>query len=290
MLFRATAPRPAAAPNLRRLIAGHFRAYLLALGLCTAAAPALAQDFDLLLHPGGDIGGAVTAGFDFGAVHLSAGHNEFIGILNPRYGDSDAEEANVLLRSSRFAGAAAFEIGDGLSLPSDFEVSFDVWSSGQRDVSLNARNGVLLPGVALGHSLTLATALGTGGEEEVRGNGSFSLAAEVFGGSQTAAIDYDALPLSRVAAFHFTSDWGLEDGSAVTLNFSHRVEDGFSEARFGLRQNVGIFDMTADFAADNVGAFAIGLNFALPLGETEAPAVWSLGDLLAGLRQSGDGR
>jgi len=244
------------------------------------AAPAevCAQGFDILLHRGDEPGSEVAATLDLGPVAFSLTHRESLGFLNP----APQDEADSLQRRSRLVGSARFEFDGGFSLPADFDLSLGEWSSGRYDLNLTARNGLRLPGVALEHRLALSSGFASGDSEALQGSGRLGLAFDRFGGRQEAVVEYDAVQFGQVTAVHLNTDWRLDGGPAVTMNLSHHLAEGLSEARFGLSQEAGIFDMTADFAADSTGIYGIGVKFVLRFGAPTEAATWSLANLLAG--------
>lgn len=244
-----------------------------------AATETRAQAFDIRLEPGDAPVGEVVAAVNLGPVALALHHSEFLAFLNP----AQQDEPDSLQRLSRLEAGGSFDIGGGVALPAGFDVSLGAWSSGRYDLELGAHGGFRLSGVAFDHSLTFATGLGAGDSQMVQGNGQMALIFDRFGGAQEAVLEYEALPLARATALHLNSDWQLNGGSTVTLGLSHRVAEGLSEARFGLGQEVGIFDMTADFGADSTGTYGIGISFALRFGAPSKDAPWSLATLLAGV-------
>lgn len=259
------------------------RAALLALAGPLFSGMCLADDFDLALR--GDTApiGEISARTDLGAVALALRHSEYLGYLNRNYRDDGGEE-NPLTRSTVVDGGGILGLDSGSGLPYGLALALDEWDSGERELRITGRGGLDFGDLRLDHSFTLATHYAVDGSETRHGAGRFSLGGDVLGGRQEGVIEYDAMPTAQVTRLGFQSDWYFADGGALVAGLNHRPLDRISEARFGLRQPVGAFDMTSDFVADSTGAFSLGISFSLALGDDAEGDTWRLSSMLSALR------
>jgi hypothetical protein len=259
------------------------RATLPALTACLWCDVSLADQFDLALHGDTAPVGEISARTELGAVALALRHSEYLGYLNRNYREDGGEE-NPLVRSTLVDSSGILGLDSGAGLPYGIAFALDEWESGERELRVTGRGGLEIGDLRLDHSLTLATRYAVDGSETRHGSGRFSLGGDVFGGRQEGVIEYDAMPAARVTRLGFQSDWQFEDGGALVAGLDHRPLERISEARFGLRQQIGAFDMTSDFAADSTGAYSLGISFSLALNGGAAGEAWRLSSQLSALR------
>mgnify|MGYP000061894471 FL=1 len=254
----------------------------LALGAPGSSPFAAAEDFDVALHGGATPVGEVSAGGALGGVSLAARHSEYLGYLNRGYRE-DGEE-NPLLRRTELAGRTTLEVTSGMAMPLGVKLALEERAAGERDLRISGRSGLRLGAFRIDHGVTVTTSFAADGSQTRLAQGRLVLGMDFFGGVQQGIVEYDALPIGQVTLVGLNSDWVWDGGGAVVAGLSHRPLDRLSEARFGLRHRVGSFDMTSSFAADNQGAFSLGISFALDLGEAAEPATWRLSSMLDALQ------
>lgn len=246
--------------------------------------PGLADDVDLVLHTKAAPVGELVAHAEVGGLALAASHSEYLGYLNRAYRENEVD--NPLIRRTQLTGETLVNLDDGVAAPLGLAVTLDQWDAGNRNLRLRGRTGLALSGLRLDHSLTMTTSFAADGGEARQGHGRLRLRTELFGGVQEGVVGYDVLPETQVTSLGIRSDWRFEDGGAVVAGLTHDPLESLSEARFGLRQKVGPFDMVSDFAADSRGTYRLGVSFSLDLDAPEEtlPSSWHLSSLLAALR------
>ena len=249
--------------------------------------PAIGADFDLALHVSDQPYGEAAIATELGGVALSVRHVEYFDDLSHTQDENAESEADPLLRSSRVEGRRRFALGDSagagfdVSMPLGFSMVLDERQSGYQELRVTAESGVDLPGLHLAHSFTVTDSFATDGSEARHSVGRLNLGFDFLGGTQEGFVEYDAMPLTQVTMVGARSEWTLDARTSTEVALTHRPLEGISEARVGLRQPFGPFDLTSDVAADSLGGYAVGLTLALPLGQTPEASTWSLADLLA---------
>ncbi|MEO7496635.1 MAG: hypothetical protein ABIT83_02000 [Massilia sp.] len=154
-------------------------------------------------------------------------------------------------------------------LPLSLQLRRDTLVSNQSLLDAQARVSLYSQGTALSNSVHWQSQAGSRSAD-----GMLQASRRLAGVGLSAQLQYELLPLRRLASMALAADRNLADGYQATLGLTRHLRDGQKKVSAALTKSLGSFGLGLNGYYSNRGEFGAGLQLFVALGREPRRAHW----------------